>query len=68
MSNKKDFFQKLLDSQGNKPSATPAKTNINNEDINKLVDTITKPINPEPSPEESLFTSLERAQDKRGES
>ena len=68
MSNKKDFFQKLLDRHGNKASATPTKSNLNNEDINKLVDTISKPINPEPSSDESLFTSLERANDKRGES
>lgn len=68
MSNKKDFFQELLDRHGSKTSATPTKTNIDNDDINKLVDTITKPINPEPSSDESLFTSLERANDKRGES
>ena len=66
MSNKKDFFQELIDRNSSNTSAPSTK--LNNDDLNKLVDTIAPTVKPEPSPEESLFTSLERAQDKRGES
>ena len=60
---KKDLFESLQ--ENNKPTgAKPTKLNENK--LNNLVDTISPTVKPELSSDESLFTSLERSQNKRG--